>query len=127
MAVCVYLLASVAAVLLPAFVPDVVDRTLIVVWNMLLLAFVGGLMVVFRMREGNQYLTLTDDPAGGGQLLLRLSFLSFFYYIYFCLLCSISFSTFYAAAVLFSTALSAIVMERWVFFYIYKVTKWCSN
>ena len=61
--VCGYVIASMAAFLLPVFLPSVVDRTILIIQNVVLLLFVAALLFTFRMREGNQYLNLVEADA----------------------------------------------------------------
>lgn len=61
-----YVIASVAVIVLPAFVPSVVDFVIVLLQNAVLWVFVAALLVVFRMREGNQYLNLVEADGDTG-------------------------------------------------------------
>ncbi|PSC76093.1 hypothetical protein C2E20_0258 [Micractinium conductrix] len=61
--VCAYLIATIAVIFLPLFVPTVVDRTILVLQNVVLWLFLAALLWTFRMRQGSPYLLV--DEAGG--------------------------------------------------------------
>ncbi|KAI7839487.1 hypothetical protein COHA_006754 [Chlorella ohadii] len=64
--VCGYLIATIAVVFLPLFVPTVVDRTILVLQNVVLLVFLGVLLWTFRMRQGSPYLLVDEELETGG-------------------------------------------------------------
>lgn len=64
--VCGYLIATIAVVFLPLFVPTVVDRTILVLQNVVLLIFLGVLLWTFRMRQGSPYLLVDEEFETGG-------------------------------------------------------------
>lgn len=66
--VCAYLIATIAVVFLPLFVPSVVDRTILVLQNLVLWLFLAALLWTFRMRQGSPYLLMDDAAAEAGDL-----------------------------------------------------------
>lgn len=64
--VCGYLIATIAVVFLPLFVPTVVDRTILVLQNVVLLVFLAVLLWTFRMRQGSPYLLMDEELETGG-------------------------------------------------------------
>jgi hypothetical protein len=64
--VCGYLIATIAVVFLPLFVPTVVDRTILVLQNVVLLVFLAVLLWTFRMRQGSPYLLVDEEMETGG-------------------------------------------------------------
>lgn len=65
--VCAYLTATIAVIFLPLFVPSVIDRTILILQNLVLWGFLGMLLWTFRMRQGSPYLLMDEDaPETGG-------------------------------------------------------------
>lgn len=59
-------IATIAVVFLPLFVPSVVDRTILVLQNLVLWLFLAALLWTFRMRQGSPYLLMDDAAAEAG-------------------------------------------------------------
>lgn len=59
--VSIYIIAAILVFFLPAFVPMGVGAALVIGYDVVLICFLAGLLFVFRMRESNQYLNLTEE------------------------------------------------------------------
>lgn len=68
--VSIYIVASVLVFFLPIFLPNIWEATLLMLYDILLLGFIGTLLFVFRMRHSNQFVLLgsDEDGTGGNQL-----------------------------------------------------------
>jgi hypothetical protein len=65
--VSVYVVASVLVFFLPVLLPNIWEATLLMLYDVLLLGFIGTLLFVFRMRDSNQFVLLgSDENEGGG-------------------------------------------------------------
>ena len=65
--VSVYIMASVVVFFLPVFLPNVVEAVLLGLYDLLLLLFLGCLLWVFRLRNSNQFVPLSQhDSLDGG-------------------------------------------------------------
>lgn len=74
-AVSMYLILAVLVFFLPLFVPMAVDAALLMVYDAILFAFLTGLLVVFRMRDTNQFLLLGEDGEGAPETTTELGVL----------------------------------------------------
>jgi hypothetical protein len=74
-AVSVYLIMAMVVFFLPIFVPMTVDAALLVVYDALLWVFLAGLLIVFRMRESNQFLMIGEDGEGNFETTTELGVL----------------------------------------------------
>jgi len=63
-AVSVYLVMAMVVFFVPMFVPMAVDAALLVAYDALLWVFLAGLLIVFRLRESNQFLMIGEDGDG---------------------------------------------------------------
>lgn len=71
-AVSFYLCLAMFIFFVPLFVPMIVDAALLIAYDSLLWIFMAGLLIVFRMRQSNQFLLLTDSGLGGGETTTEL-------------------------------------------------------
>lgn len=62
-AVSAYIMLSLVVFFVPLFVPSAVDAAILIVYDTLLWIFQAGLLVVFRLRNSNQFLLLSEDAA----------------------------------------------------------------
>ena len=60
-AVSIYILLSLLVFFVPIFVSSAVDAALLILYDSLLWVFLAGLLVVFRLRNSNQFILLTED------------------------------------------------------------------
>ena len=67
--VSVYVVASVLVFFLPVLLPNIWEATLLMLYDVLLLGFIGTLLYVFRMRHSNQFVLLGSDEYGTGDQL----------------------------------------------------------
>lgn len=74
-AVSIYIIMAMVVFFVPLFVPMVVDAALLIAYDSLLWLFMAGLLIVFRMRDSNQFLLLTDSGLGGGETTTELGVL----------------------------------------------------
>jgi hypothetical protein len=74
-AVSVYLIMAMIVFFLPMFVPMTVDAALLVAYDALLWVFLTGLLIVFRMRESNQFLMIGEDGDGNFETTTELGVL----------------------------------------------------
>jgi hypothetical protein len=74
-AVSIYIIMAMVVFFVPLFVPIVVQAALLIAYDALLWLFMAGLLIVFRMRESNQFLLLTDAGLGGGETTTELGVL----------------------------------------------------
>lgn len=65
LAVSIYITVAVLVFFLPLFAPMTVDAALLVAYDCILWVFLAGLLWVFRLRQSNQFLLLTDDAVVG--------------------------------------------------------------
>jgi hypothetical protein len=74
-AVSFYLIMAMVVFFLPIFVPMTVDAALLVFYDALLWIFLAGLLIVFRMRESNQFLMIGEDGEGNFETTTELGVL----------------------------------------------------
>jgi cbb3-type cytochrome oxidase subunit 3 len=64
--VSIYIVASVLVFFLPVFLPHIWEATLLSLYDVLLLVFIGALMFVFRMRQTNQFVLVSSGEEQQG-------------------------------------------------------------
>ena len=74
-AVSLYLCMAMVVFFVPMFVPQAVDAALLVAYDSLLWLFLAGLLIVFRLRDANQFLLIGEDGEGGFETTTELGVL----------------------------------------------------
>lgn len=74
-AVSLYLCMAMVVFFVPMFVPMAVDAALLVAYDAILWAFLAGLLVVFRLRDTNQFLLIGEEGEEGFETTTELGVL----------------------------------------------------
>jgi hypothetical protein len=61
--VSIYIVASILVFFLPVFLPTIVNAVMLGLYDLLLLAFLGALMWIFRLRQSNQFVPLSSSES----------------------------------------------------------------
>lgn len=68
--VSVYITAAVIIFFLPLFIPNILEASLLILYDLLLFGFMMTLLYVFRMREGNQFILVGSDEDHTGPVMM---------------------------------------------------------